>query len=228
MNRPVKKAWIVQNSGHNMLYVQFEEPYNTTDNEWYPPNNALTALDMPVARYEDHDGIIEYGVFVKSASGKSFWFNKPALGAFNAMVGINFANIVEVIASDRHKAFPALRSRVVTVELANEILRQFDLPFDLIFVIGGPGDGTSSTPIYVPHEDTIKIGQTVTHTKEGECIVQQCMFDSRTGNAHIAAHPVNDVGHLIWGTFEDFPDAYKGITYQQFMDEWHRELYHGA
>lgn len=220
MFRSVKNAWmILMDNGCSTLYVQFEEPYQGPVPEFYP--DITRVPEIPTPFYVEADGIVEYGMFDGHEAGKMYW-TKPAIGVFNAASDIAAVNIVEVVQSDRHKAFPALYGLAITSDFADAILEQFDLPFGLNFEI--KTDPKTCTGAFI--QKSIDTTQIVTHAKEGQMVISRAIVDPCTGEAIITATTKDKERNPVTGGFNEFPELYKGMTQAAFRDYWAANVLH--
>lgn len=204
MYRKVKKAWVVLDANKlNHMYVQFDEPY-----ELLPiPKDARGQLYVHVGE----NGMVQYGSI--DETGK--WWSSRA-GVVNKQP--NAVHCVDITEVQWDGEFGVLYTAAITLGFADQILRDFQLPFHYERF----DDMTDITYFLLTNDETWPTPGTEVQTEQYGTVTimnhtmmrfgQGCeMFNVRLWEGN------KKVTRTL--SYEKLPDLYPGFIWQQFQDD---------
>ena len=202
MYRKVKKAWVVLDANAvNALFVQFDEPHQ------YDPIPRVRDTIYAKA-YEN--GMVQYGCI--DQDGK--WWSSRA-GVINASPdAVQCVDITEV--KWRHNG-PSLFSGAITLEFAEHLLKEYNLPFHYTQI----ADGNDLTYyLYVNKEMMPELYKEI-QTDRGPARVLRYDTMQFTHSTEVCVVEINNDGFPTtrYLTFNHLGDAYPGYTWEQFRED---------
>lgn len=196
--RKVDGAWVVLDpNGVSQLYVLFgEDPAEYT---------RLTSEEGHIVMHAYSDGMIDYCAF--DEDGKR-WSSRAGVVNRN-YPDIEVIDIVETIRGSK-----VGRINAITKDFAEDILKQFNLPFQ--FVLGEDSETDKRYDLQQIHTEDFDAGF-VTTDAEGKNVAVLAAHWSPYGSAERFTVMVEGSDEVTYCGYKELPKLYKGFTWEEYL-----------
>lgn len=205
--RKVDGAWVVLDpNGVSQLYILFgEEPAEPYD---------LKPEDKHIVMHSCSDGMVYYCAF--DPDGKR-WASRS--GVVNRTYpDVEVIDIVEVCRGTRMG-----RTGAITKSFAEEILKQFDLPFQ--FVLGEDSTSDKRYDLQQIHTEDFDAGIVTTNSKGEEVVVLDVHW-SAYGSAEQFSIMTKGNDSITYAGYKELPSLYKGLTWDEYLKATEQYRFH--